>query len=46
MGFVQGAKSLTGNTICTQAMVSFVYQAFKLLEYRYVWLPEYTVKFN
>eukprot|EP00355_Strombidium_rassoulzadegani_P008200 CAMPEP_0168614748 /NCGR_PEP_ID=MMETSP0449_2-20121227/4143_1 /TAXON_ID=1082188 /ORGANISM="Strombidium rassoulzadegani, Strain ras09" /LENGTH=106 /DNA_ID=CAMNT_0008655455 /DNA_START=134 /DNA_END=454 /DNA_ORIENTATION=- len=45
-GFLNGTKTIGGGSICTSALISFVDQSFKLIEFRYVWLPEYTMKFN
>ena len=45
-GLLNGTTSISENTVCTDSMISFVDSAFKLINYRFVWLPEYSIKFS
>ena len=45
-GFVNGTAGLKSNPVCTDAINLTIDSAFKVLNYRFVWLPEYSIKFQ
>mmetsp|Transcript_4921 Transcript_4921/g.7369 ORF Transcript_4921/g.7369 Transcript_4921/m.7369 type:complete len:164 (+) Transcript_4921:14-505(+) len=45
-GILNGTSTISENTVCTDSMINFVDQAFKLINYRFIWLPEYSIKFT
>ena len=44
-GFLNGTSTAGSNGICSGAAMNFVDAAFDLINYRFVWLPEYQMKF-
>ena len=44
-GFVNGSATVGGSPICSGAVINWVSATFDLINYRFVWLPEYTMKF-
>ena len=45
-GFLNATQSLSSNQICVNAAYGLIDQGFRLIDYRFVWLPEYTMKYN
>ena len=45
-GFINGTKTIKNNNVCSAALLSTVDQAFKVIDVRFVWIPEYTVRFQ
>ena len=45
-GFLNGTSTVGSSIICTSAMVNLIDASFDLINYRFVWLPEYTIKYN
>ena len=45
-GFLNGTSTISSSTVCTGAMVNLIDKAFELLNFRFVWLPEYSIKFT
>ena len=45
-GFLNGTATIGANNICSGAAMNFVDSAFDIINYRFVWLPEYTMKFQ
>ena len=45
-GFVNGSNTINKATICSAAILNSIDTAFQLVENRFVWLPQYTIKFN
>ena len=43
-GFVNGTTTIRSDPICTGAIYSAIDNGFKLIDYRFFWLPEYSVK--
>jgi len=43
-GFLNGTTSIRSDPICTNACYSAIDQGFKLVDYRFFWLPEYMAK--
>ena len=43
-GFLNGTSSAGSNGICSGAAMNFVDAAFDMINYRFVWLPEYSMK--
>ena len=45
-GFLNGTATIGANNICSGAMMNWVDSAFDIINYRFVWLPEYTMKYQ
>ena len=45
-GFINGTSTVGSNIICTGSALNIVDSAFELFNYRFVWLPEYTIKYQ
>ena len=45
-GFVNGTSVISSSNICADAIIASIDQTFKLIDYRFVFLPDYTIKFN
>ena len=43
-GFLNGTTSIRSDPICTNALYSCIDNTFKLVDYRFFWLPEYMAK--
>lgn len=43
-GFIHGSNTIKASTICQSAMIGAVDDAVNLLNVRWFWLPEYTIK--
>ena len=43
-GFLNGTSSAGSNGICSGAAMNFVDSAFDMINFRFVWLPEYSMK--
>ena len=43
-GFLNGTSTAGSNGICSGAAMLFVDSAFDMINYRFVWLPEYSMK--
>ena len=45
-GFLNGTSTVGSNVVCTSAMVNLIDASFDLMNYRFVWLPEYSIKYT
>ena len=45
-GFINGTNTIKTNRVCAAALLSTVDQAFNVVDVRFVWIPEYTIKFQ
>ena len=45
-GFLNGTSTVGSSPVCTSAMVNLIDQSFDLINYRFVWLPEYSIKYT
>merc|ERR1712167_563785 len=45
-GFLNATQTLSSNKVCVNAAYGLIDQSFRLINYRFYWLPEYTMKFN
>ena len=45
-GFVNGSNTISKASVCQAAIINTIDTAFKLIDVRFIWLPQYTVKFN
>ena len=45
-GFVNGTNTLKSMNVCSAAILNMVDAAFIMIDNRFVWLPQYTVKFQ
>jgi len=45
-GFLNGTATIGANNICSSAMLNWVDSVFDIINYRFVWLPEYTMKYQ
>ena len=43
-GFLNGTSTVGSNGICSGAAMNFVDSAFDMINFRFVWLPEYSMK--
>ena len=45
-GFINGTRTLGSASICSSALLNVIDYAFKLVDVRFVWLPQYSIKFS
>ena len=45
-GFINGTRTLGSASICSAALLNVIDYAFKLVDVRFVWLPQYSIKFS
>ena len=45
LGAVKGVETIRPDRVCSGALNSVIDEAFKLIEYRFIWLPDVQVKF-
>ena len=45
-GFLNGTSTVGSSLVCTSAMVNLIDSAFDLINYRFIWLPEYSIKYT
>ena len=45
-GFVDGTATISDSNTCRDSIIAAIDSLFKLIDFRFIWLPDYTIPFN